>query len=111
MLRRPSARICQQWLICRCLCQQRASSLNQGRPAASLDALDAVLHIGVQLPQAIDDVVRRLPVAAPVGLQEGGDLSTHIQMFIMAAYCMNAAYCCSGDHPASAVSQHIDSER
>ena len=44
------------------------------RTIASLDALDAVLDISVQLPQAVNDVVRRLPVAAPVGLQEGCNL-------------------------------------
>ena len=39
-----------------------------------LHALDAVLHVGVQLPQAVDDVVRCLPVAAPVCFQEGRHL-------------------------------------
>ena len=34
-------------------------------------ALDLVLHIHVELPQAVDLVLRRIPVAAAVGLQEG----------------------------------------
>ena len=39
-----------------------------------LDALDAVLHVSVQLPQAVDHVIRSLPVATPVGLQESRHL-------------------------------------
>ncbi len=66
----------------------KTASLPLGRTAASLDALDAVLHIGVQLPQAVDHVVGRLPVAAPVGLQESGDLfDVEPQVSVVAAMC------------------------
>ena len=46
----------------------------QGLLNPLLHALDLVLHVGVQLAQAVDGLIRGLPVPAAVSLQEGGHL-------------------------------------
>ena len=38
----------------------------------SLDTLDAILHISVQLAQLVNLVGAGIPVSSPVGLEEGG---------------------------------------
>ncbi len=60
--------------LMQCMLRNRPAHAPPGQ--GLLDALDAVLYIRVQLPQAVDDIIRSLPVAASVGLQECCHLKT-----------------------------------
>ena len=89
----------------------QSSSLARGLTAALLDALDAVLDVGVQLPQAVNDIIGRLPVAAPVGLQESGDLTEGSKIVSLSLHRITAADGYAGERPSDALSQQVNGKR